>query len=247
MNSRVAETTNLQRLRIAVQEILTRPEPEKIAIVSGASGTGKTTALLDSQLKNNAIRLEASPNWTARYLLHDLAIALGVTPSGSACAMERAIMTQLQTLRMAGGVRPLFIDEGNFIVEGKATNTVINLLGTLYRLHDTTGMPIVLFGLRSFPGYLKAKSKSYEVIDAFDQRVVSVVEFQPCSVQDAQIVADQCCQVRFEPEAIAQIHKRIGGSFRRLSVILKQLEHSALLTGLEVVSVDEVEALHEKA
>jgi DNA transposition AAA+ family ATPase len=176
MRKAIAPTENITNLMNLYSELLKRPPsvPERIGLISGPSGTGKTTAIAHLVINVNGVLVEGSPNWTPRWMLSDICKAMGIATMGHCKPMEDEICNQLKWSR-----RPIFVDESNFLVEGRQTKQIINMLGSLYRIHDRSGVPILMFGLKSFPDYLRQMGSRYEVIDAFDQRVARRLEFQP--------------------------------------------------------------------
>jgi DNA transposition AAA+ family ATPase len=242
MRKAIAPTENITNLMRLYSELNARPisVPERIGLISGASGTGKTTAIAYMLLKVNGVLIEGSPNWTPRWMLHDICKAIGESPENQCKPMEDQIVRQLKISK-----RPIFVDESNFLVEGRQTKQIINMLGSLYRIHDRSGVAVLMFGLKSFPDYLRRMGNRYEVIDAFDQRVARRLEFQPASQTDAIKLCETLCEVEVVDEVVAELHKGCQGSIRRFLVELSQLEKRALSQGWKQIDQAKYAAMNK--
>lgn len=238
MKEGIAETRNVRSLYLATTALTERQE--RIAIVSGESGLGKTTALINTQNNTNCIVIKACPTWTPKWMLAALCEQLGLRPQGQSQPMFDEIVKQLKFSR-----RTILLDEANFIVECLESRTILSILGTLYRIHDDAEVPIIMFGLSSFPTYLKQKAARNETIDAFRQRCVKEIVFEKCDLADARLVADLRCEVKVSDALLAKIVDDISGSFRRLIVALTDIEREAIAQGWKEIDLPQVQALNK--
>jgi DNA transposition AAA+ family ATPase len=236
MKDGIAETSNVRSLYLATTALTDRQE--RIAIVYGESGSGKTTALINTQNSTNCVVVKASPTWTPKWMLTALCEQLGLRPQGQSQPMFDEIVRQLQASR-----RTILLDEANFIVECLESRNILSILGTLYRIHDDAEVPIILFGLSSFPKYLGQKASRNETVDAFKQRCVQEIQFQKCNFADARLVADLRCEVKVSDTLLTKIVGDINGSFRRLIVALTDIEREAIAQGWKEIDLPQVEAL----
>jgi hypothetical protein len=107
----------------------------EICVLHGAAGLGKTMILKEYARQNpEVILIEADPGYTARVLLEELCRHLGLTRRGTIHDMTD---TCVQALKDSG--RLVMIDEAEMLH--------YRSLEVLRRLHDKTGVGVVLAGM----------------------------------------------------------------------------------------------------
>lgn len=211
MKNELAKTHNIRKLSETHKELINLPPRvrERMAIVYGASGLGKTTAIawLSGQVQGAFI--EASSNWTPYSMLKDISGELGAAPMRSAKATEDLAIERLQ---QSG--RPLFIDEADRLTDNS------RLLETLRTIHDKAGIPVVLIGMEN----LDKKLSKYEQLSS---RLAKKLQFKPCDINDANLIAETCCEIEIDKGLIRDIHGRAKGSLRRIIVEFAKVEQFA--------------------
>lgn len=235
MKDKIAETSNVLELSLGITNLQSRKE--KIAVIYGRPGFGKTTALINAQNNTNGVVIEAYSTWTNRWMLASLCDALGIARSGQGHPMFEDCVKQLSITK-----RPIFIDEVNRLVETLSSDKGLSILSTLYAIHDAAQVPILMFGLADFRQQLRARAGKNQTVEAFNQRVVFWQEFQGCNFADAKLVAAARCEVKIEDEAIAALVKGKDYSYRDLIVSLTELERFALGNGFNSIGINEFKA-----
>jgi predicted GTPase len=106
-SSKVAHVKNIQLL-LDAYDVVENADPgdERIVLLHGATGTGKSTAIVHLINATNGIYLEASPTWTLTGMYRAIVNAIGLEPRGRNVDLEVAIVDE-----MGRNGRPLFIDE----------------------------------------------------------------------------------------------------------------------------------------
>lgn len=213
MRDLIAETSNLKRLVEAAHSLLYRAAGTPgIGLVSGAVGLGKTTAAKHVALTDDAVWLEALPDWTPNWMLGDLAVELGAERCLGAERTRKNFERCVGALRERA--RAVFIDESDRLVRR------MHLVETLRSIHDQTQAPLILIGMRDFP-------RAVRTVPQLESRVAHWVEFQPCDLKDVRILAEQLCEVALDEPLIKRIHDETAGSARAVRVALERLEKLA--------------------
>ncbi|MBW4648937.1 MAG: ATP-binding protein [Kastovskya adunca ATA6-11-RM4] len=208
MRNELAKTRNIRLLSETHKELINLPSrvKERMGIIYGQSGLGKTTAIAWLAVQVSGIYLEASSNWTPYSMLGDLAHELGAVPMRSAKATEDLVIDRLRAAEA-----PLFIDEVDRIVDN------VRLLETLRSVHDKAGIPVILIGMQNLDQKLAKREQ-------LSSRLAKKLKFLPCDISDAKSLAQTCCEVGIEEDLIAEIHSRCKGSVRRIIVELAKVE-----------------------
>jgi hypothetical protein len=134
MRSTVATTENVQQLSGAFRALWETPQGvEKICLVYGESGLGKTTATNYLSLKNNGVFLRATPLWTPNVMLRRMTVEVGREPKNRNQDMLDGLQESLTLHR-----RPIFIDEADAIFQ---TNAPGRLLETLRSVSSNRPAP----------------------------------------------------------------------------------------------------------
>lgn len=219
MKNDTAITGNLSDFLMAIGALEQRKE--RILIGSGKAGFGKTTMMIYAANSNNAAVITANASWTVKWMLSDLCDQLNIRRSSSVQAMFEAIIAQLKESR-----RNVFVDEANLLVEGRDFKSILVILSMLYRIHDEAEIGIIVLGLSSFPRYVEERASRSEAIRAFTQRCVRWLEFKPCGLEDARLIADARLEVAIADEALAKITDKAQGNTRNLITLLTEFERT---------------------
>lgn len=104
-------------------------------VLFGQAGLGKTSGLKAYAAENpDSILIESDPTFTAKVLLASLAVKLGAESTGSLHQISEGVISKL-----AGSGRIILVDE--------AENLPLRALECLRRIHDRTGVGLVLAGM----------------------------------------------------------------------------------------------------
>lgn len=181
-----------------------------IYLVIGDAGLGKTMALRE-YARNNAdvIMLEVEPTYNAKVLLQSLASALGLTPSRTNHETMRQIIEKLKDSE-----RLLIVDEAELLA--------LKPLEILRRIHDLTGIGIVLSGMPRLRANLRGARGEYKQLYS---RVGFALDLRDALPEgDIALMA----QKHLGTDAHnALLYKVSGGNARRLAKILRGIKKMA--------------------
>ncbi len=220
MKTRIVPTQNIARLKVAAHALINRSHTvDGMGLVEGAPGTGKTTAITWLVNKEHGIYVRALATWTPAAMLAALLKEVDRAPRGSCSQMVNDLM---QSVAASG--RPLFIDEGDYVIDSK------RMTETLRDIHDMTKAPVVLIGME---GIGKKLAHREQLVS----RVTQTVRFGPCDLSDTTLMAEQLCEVKVKPDLIARVHQLTHGSARRVVGLLADIEQHARARKLEEVGL----------
>lgn len=121
-----------------------------VYLVIGEAGLGKTVALKRyAQLNANVVMLEVDPTFSAKVLLAELCMALGLQPSRNNHENMQNIVKKLK-----GSERLLIVDEAELL-----TNKPLEVLR---RIHDKSGIGMVLAGMPRLRANLRGARGQYK-------------------------------------------------------------------------------------
>ena len=119
-------------------------------VIFGAAGLGKTMILREYAAQHrDALLIEADPGYTARVVLEELCNLLGVSKRGYLHELSEACIAALR-------------DSGRLLMVDEAENLPYRALETLRRIHDKSGIGMVLAGMPRLIINLKGKRGEYQ-------------------------------------------------------------------------------------
>ncbi|MEP0406289.1 AAA family ATPase [Roseibium sp.] len=197
-----------------------------IGVFHGKSGFGKTIAAIFAQNKTRALRLEVGDSWTKKKFLEKLLAEAGVAARRGSIAD----LTEWSIEALADDFsRPLIIDEADKLVD----KGMIELVREIY---EHAQVPVLLIGEEMLPEKLMK-------VERVHNRVLSWVQAQPCSVEDAQKLAQLYCpDLHVSPELIHLIVEKSEGRARRICVNLNLILQEARVSGADDLGVDHFSA-----
>lgn len=119
-----------------IEEVIRLAHVEgETVVLYGQAGLGKTSALAAYIKKNpDAILVDSDPSFTAKVLLSNLANKVGAESRGSLHALIEGLISRLK-------------NSGRVILVDEAENLPLRALECLRRIHDKTGIGLVLAGM----------------------------------------------------------------------------------------------------
>lgn len=145
-NMPIFSSSDFKMVNFIIKETI---EEREIGLIYGAAGSGKTTALREFAKKHpNAIFIEATAHTNARSLLDALGKALKISMPRT---LNDKIIEIASFLKTADKV--LLIDE--------AEHLPLRALEDLRRIHDFSGVPLVLAGTLMLLNNLRGKNGEY--------------------------------------------------------------------------------------
>ncbi|HBX3489332.1 MULTISPECIES: AAA family ATPase [Klebsiella pneumoniae complex] len=119
-------------------------------VIFGAAGLGKTMILREYAAQHrDALLIEADPGYTARVVLEELCGLLGISKRGNMHELSEACIAALR-------------DSGRLLMVDEAENLPYRALETLRRIHDKSGIGMVLAGMPRLIINLKGKRGEYQ-------------------------------------------------------------------------------------
>lgn len=241
MKRRIVQTSNIYKLMRMVGDLMNDGSAnERMGMVFGRPGEGKTTAIEHVVIQTNGVFIRAARAWSPTSLLQALCDELQVPTSHQRYPMHKRICEAL-----ARDPRPVFVDEADYCAERA------DLLDTLRDIYDAAGVPIILFGMDTLPGLIPAFSANRPLHGPharFTRRITRRLEFRGVTVLDAQRIAGELCEIGVEgalpPGAevgsvdaagtlVARLHEDADGNVGRMVVLLEEAERLARANHLE--------------
>ncbi len=208
MKTKFVKTENVLRMIGALGELERRElVVPGLALIHGHQGYGKTVATHWYAVQSAAVYLRAQGAWTVNWLLMDLAAALGLAPEGISRANFRNVVGELSKRP-----RVVMLDEADYVVRDR------KMLDTVRDLHDATGAGMVLVGMAGCKEMVARKSPQ------FWSRVSQEVEFTPLSREDVRVIAADLAELKLSEELSGKIQRQTEGNFRKVVVLLAQME-----------------------
>lgn len=110
--------------------------------------------------------------------------------------------------------RPIFFDEADYLLDKTA------LLNITRDLYDETRTPIIFIVTDEI-------QQRFRQLEKFGKRIAKWVKFQPCSQDDAELLASEVCEVSVAQDLITHLNIRGRGEIGNLVLGLGQIEDFA--------------------
>lgn len=213
MRHKMAIVKNLLSLRSAYEALAQRGAGvEGMGLVFGQAGFGKSTALTWLRAQTNGVHVRALRTWTQTTMLAAIMRELGVEPMTRSANMVSEIVRLLTTSN-----RGLYVDEIDYLA---STRYELSLIDTLRDIHDLSKMPVLLIGMEGVQRRLAHRLQ-------LARRITQWVEFLPCDLDDAKVLADTVCEAQLDDELLASLHAEAKGNIGLMSNGLARIEQFA--------------------
>lgn len=186
-------------------------------VIYGAAGLGKTMILREYAAQHrDALLIEADPGYTARVVLEELCGLLGISKRGNMHELSEACIAALR-------------DSGRLLMVDEAENLPYRALETLRRIHDKSGIGMVLAGMPRLIINLKGKRGEY-------QQLYSRVGFALClgdSLPQSDItdIAVSMLPGAGSQEVSEALFKASHGNARRLFKLVRGVSRHSEISG----------------
>ncbi|WP_140182191.1 AAA family ATPase [Providencia stuartii] len=198
-----------------------------INVIYGDAGMGKTMIMRQYAKEHlDAVLIEADPGYTARVVLEELCNKLGLSKRGNMHELSESI---IQTLR----------DSGRIILVDEAENLPYRALETLRRIHDKSGVGIVLAGMPRLILNLKGKRGEYKQLYSRVGFALRMGESLP--EDDINNMITTMLPEASEPEVLNALYKACKGNARRLFKFLRGISNGSQISGQPI----DVQMVHE--
>ncbi|WPA91019.1 AAA family ATPase [Providencia zhijiangensis] len=198
-----------------------------INVIYGDAGMGKTMIVRQYAKEHlDAVLIEADPGYTARVVLEELCNKLGLSKRGNMHELSESI---IQNLR----------DSGRIILVDEAENLPYRALETLRRIHDKSGVGIVLVGMPRLILNLKGKRGEYKQLYSRVGFALRMGESLP--EDDITNMITTMLPEASEPEVLNALYKACKGNARRLFKFLRGISNGSQISGQPI----DVQMVHE--
>lgn len=186
----------------------------------GRAGLGKTTSGIYATNRFQACHIEALPIGGVKGLLTMICMELGAKPARTTEALFGQVA---QELAITG--RPLIIDEADHILADKPIEIV-------RRLHDVSGVPVILMGEESLPQKLQRWERVHS-------RMLSWVGAEQATMADVDHLARiYAAGVTLAPDLKTALLAASRGSIRNVSTNLAHVREFAAIQGVTTITVN---------
>ena len=215
----IAPIKNVAAFTTLVDRVVSRkPSLPGFGVFSGAAGRGKSFAAIYAVNEFRAYDVEVRYSWTQKTFCQACLSEMGIVLPGSPTV---ATMVDAVAEHLADTRRPLIVDEADHLER----RNIIEVVRDIYRGCADAGGSIVMIGEEHFP----AKLRKWERVHS---RVLSFVHAEPSDLADAKHLARLYCdKVEVDPDLLALLVKKTGGSARRIVVGLHNIHETALAEG----------------
>lgn len=181
-----------------------------IRLVIGEAGLGKTMAIKEyAENTKGVVLIESEPTFSPKILLAELCQKLGIIPSRNNHDNLSAIKSKLK-------------DSGRLIIIDEAELLTYKCLEIIRRIHDMTGVGVVLAGMPKLIANLKGKSGEYKQLYS---RVGFVHDLgQKLTADDVGTLATHLLGTDEHNTALV---KACQGNARRLSKLIRTVNLTA--------------------
>lgn len=217
MIEKTATTKDLRRFVQAVDALLNRPSgTEGLGLLWGYPGLGKTTSIAYVANIYDGIYVRALRVWTVTSMLGALCAELGGKRMCRRADMVSFIIGELT--KPGAPMRPILIDEADYLFYD------FEMIDTLRDIYDESKCPVILIGMEDIARQAKTK-------ETVARRITQWVEYTGLDLEDAHMVAKECCEVPISQELIEYVHHETGGNIGRIIIAYERIEKFARTNG----------------
>jgi len=193
---------------------------ERMALVAGEPGLGKSETAQWYHAKNNAVYIRVMGLMTAPWLFRTIVKELGQEPEWR----TEHVVNQLKKI-LSVRPRTLILDEVDRLPK--------EVLEGLRDLHDIVHCPMIFIGEETAP---EKFSRYPRLLDRF----VEIVRFERLDQEDVKHIATEFSEVKFEPDAIERIAAESEGKFRRILTMIHKAERVAKVNQVKSIGAKEI-------
>lgn len=219
MRAKTAITKSIKKYLVAMGALEDRnSRSERMCLLWGLSGAGKTTATAYVVNQVHGVFIRAQKIWTMTGMLGAMCESLGGKQVRNRQPMFDFIVKQLKTKKQS-----LFIDEADYLDE--------NLIEVVRDIHDLSKRPIVLIGMDKLRHGLLVNER-------FMRRITQEIVFGPIDMQDAREVCTEVCEVKVADNLLERLHAEADGNVGLIYNGLKAIEALAKRNQMESVDLE---------
>ncbi len=214
MNKIFVKTKNVKGFINLIYSLKNKPDNiSKIGLIYGEAGLGKTKTALYLSIQFDAIYVRATNSMTPKWLLEEIAKELDEIPRFYTADIFRQCINALKTKPQM-----IIVDEIDYLLADFRT------IETLRDLHDETGVPVILVGMKL------ARHKLKKHTHLFD-RISEIYNFTDFEYVDIKQIVEELSEVEITKEAVKLIHNK-ATSFRQIVQMIDSFEKIAQANSL---------------
>lgn len=187
-------------------------DDEKMLVIFGEPGTGKSTACQYLAEKRNDIYVTAQPCMTVFRLIKTILNSVGLTCRSTGDGLQKVILF----FKESG--KALFVDEIDWFLHSPI------LLEVLRSIHDNANVPVILIGMT---GVYNKFAKHRQLCDR-----IHFLEFEACSLEDAKLLAYARCEVAIQSDLLERIWVEAKGNLRLIKRMMAYIESDCEIAGI---------------
>lgn len=228
--SRMAEKDKQQRIKAEfvatstskkAMELITLAHVDgEINVLYGEAGLGKTMTVKAYVAKHrDAILIEADPGYTARVVLEELSNKLGLTVRGNMHELSEACINKL-------------MDSGRVLIIDEAENLPYRALESIRRIHDKTGIGVVLVGMPRL--IINLKGKRGEFVQLYSRVAFALNIGNALPAGDIDTIAGSLLPEDKRDELSDVLYQESKGNARRLFKLLRGVIRTSAINEIPV-------------
>lgn len=211
------KTKNVKGFIKLIYSLKNKPDNiSKIGLIYGEAGLGKTKTALYLSIQFDAIYVRATNSMTPKWLLEEIAKELDEIPRFYTADIFRQCVNILKTKPQM-----IIVDEIDYLLADFRT------IETLRDLHDETGTPIILVGMKL------ARHKLKKHTHLFD-RISEIYNFTDFEFADIKQIVEELSEVEITKEAVKLIQNK-ATSFRQIVQMIDNFEKVEQANSLNVI------------
>lgn len=220
------QTSGVKAFLTAVSKAQQRGAREASWIaVKGERGLGKTRTMQWWAVRQQAVYLRFKTEWTARWMLEELARELGL--SAEASRKQDLFIRVVETIRRQQVI--LVVDEIELLkVRGK-----IKLLELVRDISDLTEMEVILAGDEAGINHVTR-------YDQFASRIAARAQFGLATHADIRLMCDKLAEVEIADDLVGDILRQSGGYLREAKNAIADVERWASANSAKLVKLSDV-------
>ena len=209
MNKIFVKTKNVKGFINLIYSLKNKPDNiSKIGLIYGEAGLGKTKTALYLSIQFDAIYVRATNSMTPKWLLEEIAKELDEIPRFYTADIFRQCVNALK-------IKPqmIIVDEIDYLLADFRT------IETLRDLHDETGVPVILVGMKL------ARHKLKKHTHLFD-RISEIYNFTDFEFTDIKQIVEELSEVEITKDAVKLVQNK-ATSFRQIVQMIDNFEKVA--------------------
>jgi DNA transposition AAA+ family ATPase len=221
MHHKFIHTKNVRKFASAAENINHKLiGMERMALVAGEPGLGKSETAQWYHAKNNAVYIRVMGMMTAPWLFRTIVKELGQEP-------------EWRTEFVVKQIRKILSDRPRTIILDEVDRLSKDILEGLRDLHDIVHCPMIFIGEETAPEKFSRYPRLFD-------RFVEIVRFERLDQEDVKHIATEFCEIKFEADAIEKIVAESEGKFRRILTMIHKAERAAKLNPVKSIGAKEI-------